>query len=156
MKVILVKAKDGMHETLVDDEDYDYLNQFKWFINGKAGYAVRNIWVEVDGKRCRRSAYMHREIMTAEIDQIVDHINHNRLDNTSLNLRFVTKSQNAWNNTRSPKGKSGVYGVYWFKPRNKWKTNIKVNNKEIHLGYFDTVEEATIVRLQAEKKYHSV
>jgi hypothetical protein len=76
----------------------------------------------------------------------IDHINRVRTDNRIINLRVVTHQENAWN--------TDAKGFYWHKPTKKWKSQITVNNKKIHLGYFDTEEEAHQVYLDAKKKYH--
>ena len=56
---------------------------------------------------------------------------------------------------RTPKNNtSGVKGVMWEKSKSKWKAGIRVNYKQIHLGYFDNKEDAIAARLTAEKKYH--
>lgn len=73
----------------------------------------------------------------------------NRIDNLydgthEVNMKNVKKSKN---NT------SGMTGVYWDKQRDKWNPKIKVNGKSIHLGYFDTFEEAVAARKAAEIKY---
>ena len=77
--------------TLVDDEDYEYINQWKWFavLNNKNYYACRN------GKSGK--FWMHREIIKTPDDLICDHIDHNGLNNQKSNLRNVNKSQNAMN-----------------------------------------------------------
>jgi len=74
---------------LVDDADCAWLIQWRWRLNSH-GYAIRSIYIE------GRSFYfnMHREILNAERGQFVDHIDHNRLNNTRDNLRFVTRQQN--------------------------------------------------------------
>ena len=79
-------------------------------------------------------------------DQI-DHINGNTLDNRLINLRGVNQNMNQWNR----KGAKGYYRV-----RNKYRAVIKINNKKIHLGYFDTELEARQAYLDAKKIYHII
>jgi hypothetical protein len=79
---------------------------------------------------------------------LLDHINRNREDNRISNLRIVTDQQNAWNNN--------CKGFYWNKNRMKWRSQIKINNKQIHLGYFNTEEEARDAYLIAKEKYHII
>lgn len=83
----------------------------------------------------------------------VDHINHVRNDNRLLNLRFVTRSENRKNQSVSSKNTSGVTGVYFSKAKKKYIAQIKVNRETIYLGIFDTLEGATEVRRQADRKY---
>lgn len=108
-------------EVLVDDEDYVYLNQFKW--NCNQGYAKRTI-------------SMHDVIMNNQSDLIVDHINGNPLDNRKQNLRLVTVSQNQMNNKKRNNTSSIYKGVSWNKDHKKWKAYIMANKKYNHLGYF--------------------
>ena len=83
----------------------------------------------------------------------VDHINHVRNDNRLVNLRFVTRSENRKNQSVSSKNTSGVTGVYFSKARKKYRAQIKVDWKVIHLGYFDTLEEAAAARAEANLKF---
>ena len=84
----------------------------------------------------------------------VDHINHVRNDNRLVNLRFVTRGENMRNKSVSSKNTSGVNGVYFAKANKKYVAQIKVNRKRIHLGMFDTLEEAAAARAEANLKFN--
>mgnify|MGYP001442142522 CR=1 FL=1 len=84
----------------------------------------------------------------------VDHINHVRNDNRLCNLRFVTRSENNKNQSLSSRSTTGVTGVSFFKVRKKYTAHIGVNREFIHLGYFDTLEEAAEARRQADRKFN--
>ena len=84
---------------------------------------------------------LHRFVAKAGPDDIVDHINHNTLDNRSCNLRLVNASENAANNT-CKRGKSGYIGTYELPYGGKYKAEIKVNNKCIHIGTYNNAIEA--------------
>ena len=77
----------------VDDEDYDYLSQFKWCYDSN-GYAVRDTST---GKHVR----MQNDIMRPADNMIVDHRNHKTLNNQRFNLRVCTRAQNSQNSKRS-------------------------------------------------------
>ena len=83
----------------------------------------------------------------------VDHINHVRNDNRLCNLRFVTRSENNRNKSVSSKNTSGVTGVYFIKRLQKYAAQIRVNREFIHLGTFDTLEEAAAARAEANLKF---
>lgn len=83
----------------------------------------------------------------------VDHINHVRDDNRLSNLRFVTRSDNCRNKSRSSNNTSGVMGVYYERAKRKYRAQIKVDRVNIYLGRFVTLEEAIEVRKAAELKY---
>lgn len=71
-------------------------------------------------------------------DIVVDHINDNKLDNQLENLQLITQRYNA---SKSRVNNSGLTGVYKNK-YNNFRAQIKINSKQIHLGYFKTKEEA--------------
>ena len=83
----------------------------------------------------------------------VDHINHVRNDNRLFNLRFVTRSENNKNQSLSSKSTTGVTGVDFLKAEKKYRARIRVDWKTIHLGVFDTLEEAAAARAEANVKY---
>lgn len=87
-------------------------------------------------------------------DQI-DHINGNRSDNRIFNLRSVNKTTNT-RNQRKPhsNNKLGIQGVT-KKSHNKFYAEIKVNGKKIHLGSFNSANEASIAYQEAKRKYHA-
>lgn len=124
---------------IVDDEDYEYLNQFKWYLS-YYGYAVRNTKMENGNKK---SIKMHREILKVQSNEFIDHINHNRLDNRKSNLRIATKSQNAAN-SKKRKSSSKFKGVSWIQILGKWRARIRVNGKSYHLGVFNNEIDAAI------------
>ena len=80
------------------------------------------------------------------IDRVVDHINGDSLDNRVSNLRICTHAENAQNCRTSTK----VVGVGWLKYSRKWTARIMINYKGIHLGNFNSYEEAVLARLQKE------
>ncbi|AAP58725.1 57R [Xanthomonas phage Xp10] len=86
--------------------------------------------------------------------QQLDHINGIKTDNRIVNLRECTDAENKQNRGKSSNNTSGVPGVGWHKQRKKWRAQIKVNGKNIHLGWFDTIEEAAAARAAAKEKYH--
>jgi len=123
---------------LVDDADYEWLNQWKWCANKAKSciYAART-WRE-NGKKITRR--LHTEIMGKKEGLEIDHINGNKLDNRKENLRFVTRRQNMQNlhTIRASK----YPGVGWHNHNKKWRARIKTNGKEKLLGYYTNEEDA--------------
>jgi hypothetical protein len=122
----------------VDDEDYEYLSQWKWSFNGK--YAFRNPMT--NGKQ--QPTYMHRIIAKTPEGMVTDHINRDRLDNRKENLRAISQSENCLNKSIRSDNKSGFIGVR----KNGEKFTARVckkigsKTKEIYLGTFNTALEA--------------
>lgn len=82
----------------------------------------------------------------------IDHINGNRADNRIENLRAVSIAEQRRNVTRA-RNASGVVGVTWARQEHNWRASISVKGKTINLGHFDSVEEATTARREAEAKF---
>jgi len=83
-----------------------------------------------------------------EVVECIDHINQNKTDNRIINLRSVSHQQNSFN--------TDAKGYYWHKGKNKWRTLIRLNNKEIHLGYFNNEDEAKNKYLEVKKTLHII
>lgn len=133
---------------IVDDELFNYLNQWKWSYH--AGYAVRSQYIR--GKRSPKTILMHRIVNESKKGFDTDHINRNKLDNRKENLRTVTSLENHTNMGDFKHNSSGNKGVHWDKSRNKWMAFIVSNYKFINLGRFTHKEEAVNARQQAERE----
>ncbi|NRF91510.1 Fis family transcriptional regulator [Paenibacillus frigoriresistens] len=85
----------------------------------------------------------------------IDHKNHDTLDNRrSVNLRFSDRSENMQNRKGAPShSKSGIRGVCFANDRRKWRAQLQVKGRKIHLGSFDDVNEAEKAVLIARAKY---
>ena len=95
---------------------------------------------------------LHRLIMNINDPNVyIDHINNNPLDNRKCNLRICSPTENSFNKKDSGRNTSGILGVPWDKARNKWAPEIRAYNKRVHLGRYDSIEEAAIARMYAEK-----
>lgn len=129
---------DKAQEYELDDSDKHLMNGYKWFINSN-GYICRNPKMK-DYEYENIERYLHRLVAGAKEGEIVDHINRNRLDNRRSNLRIVTKRQNALNRSTKLNKSTGVRGVR--KVGNKFRAYIRKDNKQIHLGYYKTLEKA--------------
>lgn len=130
---------------LVDDEDYDYLMQWKWhfkYDKNNIGYARRDKMVA--GKKLRFQ--MHREIMKMGDSKLkVDHINHNGIDNQKHNLRMATHAQNLMNSA-SIRGKCKYLGVGICKKSGKFTVAVMANGKRVRMGRFINEIDAAIAR----------
>jgi len=148
-EIILTQGKIA----LVNDEDFEWLNQWKWYAHKSKRdhtfYAIRNI------KHPKTTIKMHRLILGVTNPKIiVDHIDGNGLNNCRENLRECSSSQNCMN--RGPnKNKSIPYkGVYFERATGKWFARITVGGKVIRMGTFKNIEDAARQFNCAAIKYH--
>ena len=130
---------------LVDEADFDWLNQWTWSAlecpcsgNRSVFYAYR-VQV-VDGKQ--RGILMHRLILGAAKGQITDHRNRDGLDNRRCNLRVCNTAQNSLNRLGYPAEKktSRFKGVFWDLRNSKWT----VQFRHKHVGVFHDEEDAAM------------
>lgn len=129
---------------LVDDEDYERLNQYKWCVlPGR-----RTIYARRKGN----PSLMHHYIMGKIKGLEIDHINGNGLDNQKKNLRHCTHAENS-RNSRSYTGNSCYKGVSWKVRSETWIAQIKVNGKLIHLGTFSDEKKAALSYDKAARKH---
>ncbi|HEY5138565.1 MAG TPA: HNH endonuclease [Methylococcales bacterium] len=120
---------------IVDDEDFVWLNSFRWYAHRLSGYDYAERGGMYNGVNTKYP--MHRFILNAQKGQIVDHKNGNTLDNRRCNLRFATYQQNN-QNAKKRKNCTSIYkGVSWNKACKRWDSFIKHNGKSINLGQFD-------------------
>lgn len=120
---------------LVDDADYEWLNQWKWFAyhhRGQRWYARHHFGRKLLG--------MHRLILNAPEGIQTDHADGDGLNNQRHNIRVCTTTENARNQSRQER--VIFKGVGFSKARNKWVARITVNKKRLHLGHFSSAIEA--------------
>jgi hypothetical protein len=77
----------------------------------------------------------------------VDHIDNDKSNNKSSNLRWATHSQNGQNKSMMSNNTSGVKGVFWDKTKNKYQSYINIDGVRIHLGTFTNIEDAKQARM---------
>lgn len=86
-------------------------------------------------------------------ENIIDHIDRDKLNNKIINLREVSRSCNVRNSNNRKDNTSGVKGVYWSNIERRWKSSISINNETKHLGTFNTLNDAVKARYEAEQTY---
>lgn len=149
-KVFIPLTKD--QTASIDLENYELIREYKWCANKH-----NNCWYAQTSKKFNNKVqkiYMHRLIMHAKKDQIIDHIDGNSLNNCRSNLRFCSHTENLYNTSARRNNKLGYKGIYWNKKEKKFRCYINVNKKNIHIGYFSTIEDAILSYNQAAQKYH--
>ncbi len=132
--------------TLVDKDIHaKYMRESSWFCD-KSGDGVFYVRGTFNKQRIR----LHKLVLPAEEGFVIDHINGNTMDNTRGNLRAVTQGCNTKNASQSKSNRTGCTGVY-LNIRGKYVASIQRQKKNIHLGTYNTLEEAAYARKVAEK-----
>lgn len=127
MKQIKLNNKTGREVyALVDDEDFEFVNQFKWHLN--KAYA--------DSYAKGKFYKMHRLVMKAKPGQQIDHINHNELDNRKENLRFCTQTENNRHIRMRRDNTVGYKNVMLDGSTGHFRPYIYVDGKPIFFGSF--------------------
>lgn len=128
--VITAKYKQEVRDVLVDDDDYYNLKTVAWKLH-TAGYAVNN-----------KYGYMHRYIMKiTKSDKVIDHINHNKLDNRKENLRVVDVFVNNQNKSKKKNAKHDYIGVH-EQHNTTFSSTINFKSQKYNIGTFQSVIEA--------------
>jgi hypothetical protein len=137
---------------LVDDEDFDWLNQWKWHLwsnkrkENFPRYACRS--------SSNRKVFMHRVIVDATDGMEPNHIDGNGLNNQRGNLLIGTHMQNMQGFRLKRKNVTSLYrGVWWDKCDQKWYCQIIVDKKRKYLGRFDEETEAACKYNEAALEY---
>jgi len=141
--VLYDKYNQENERAIIDLDDIEKVQNYKWY---KSHGAVR-------GSLQSQEIFLHRLVTDCPDSLVVDHKNHNELDNRKCNLRICTQSQNIQNKSISKNNKSGVTGVCWNQSIKKWVAQIKFMRHNIFLGNFEDIQDAIAVRREAEKKY---
>lgn len=132
-------------EAIVDVEDYEKIKDFKWRLGND------DIIISSNGK------LLHHVILDFKFvnhDQQVDHKNGDRKINRKFNLRICDNSENNCNCEKYKNNTSGYKGVSWDGVNNKWRAQIRKNNKVINIGRYKTRKEAAMAYNRFSAKYH--
>jgi hypothetical protein len=137
---------------LVDDEDFNYLNQWNWCINKD----VRTLYAfKGKSQNSNKASSMHQLLVSVPEGMEIDHINHNGLDNRKENLRVCTHAENIHNQRTQNRNKTSQFkGVCWMEKSKRWRARIKVNMEFIYLGSFISEIKAALAYDKASKKYY--
>lgn len=152
---IFLKRKDGtVIETIIDTSDLEKVNSFPmtwyaaWEPHTKSYYCYGN---EKAIERRQKKIKLHRFLFDLPTYHLViDHINHDTLDNRRTNLRVVDNFINAQNRKAIiSTNKSGTKGVSWDDNHKKWIVSFVVKRKKFFLGRFRDLEAAKEVAVKA-------
>lgn len=149
----IIKLTQGK-AAIIDKEDAELVQQFKWHARYNPSTRSFNAGAKLKG----RVVLLHRLVMKAPKGMVVDHINHDTLDNRKKNLRVCTHAENMKNKKISVRQKSGFKGVFIHpetsRRRMHYEAKIKVNGKVKYLGFFKDKLEAARAYNKAASMYH--
>jgi len=143
--VLLDKDHEESGRVLVSLTNVEKIESHKWRLH-ISGYACTNIGTKV--------VLMHRLILDAPTEMLVDHRNHNSLDNRDDNLRLCTSSQNQMNKCLATTNTSGKTGVSYNQRTKKWTAQLRKDKKSVFSGYYETKSDAIDARVNAEKEHY--
>ena len=112
----------------------------------KSGYRR----IQIVGKRYKAHRLIWKYHYGKDPKEFIDHIDGNKINNDIKNLRESTRQQNGFNRGPQKNNKLGIKGVRKY--GNKYIATIFINGKVKYLGVFNTIEEARLVREEAEIK----
>lgn len=152
----LIPLTKGMY-AVVDVSDYEWLMRWVWSANydrrRDTYYAVRMMSLEEGGDGTRK-VRMHNAILPPPEGLTVDHASGDGINNRRENLRFATNEQQGQNTKLRKDNATGYKGVKPSgSPFKKFRADIKVDGRRIHLGGFYTAYEAHLAYEEAAEKY---
>lgn len=125
---------------IIDADNLDKIKGVKFYPGGKSRDGSQIYVMDCNGRTLHNYLFEHRN------GYEIDHINLDTFDNRRCNIRYCTHQQNQMNQPLQRNNTSGVSGVSYYPPRRKFRARIKICQQEIHLGYFDTFEDAVKAR----------
>jgi len=147
--IFLQRRNGETLETVIDVADLHLANSFRgtWYATNDSRhkgdyYAV----IKIHRKRC----YLARVLLNAPKGLVVDHKNHNTLDNRRANIRLATIAENGQNRKLDKDSTTGIRGVYYDKHANRWRVEVEVRGKR-YRKRCKTIEEAEILSIQIRK-----
>lgn len=123
----------------VDDEDLEKVIPYIWCFNRQN----HTIYIQANIGN-NKTIEIHQLILEYKEGFVIDHKNHNRLDNRKENLRYATKSQDLANRRLQLNNKSGYKGVSWIERDKRWQATIQINGISKYIGFYKTKEEAAL------------
>jgi len=131
--LIYIKRKGrGLLVALIDTEDFDKASQIthSWYAckcNKSGRYYIY-------GKVGSEAIALHRYLLDTPKKLVVDHINHNSLDNRRGNIRVLTHAENHQNRMGAAKNsKTGIRGVRLY--RSSWVAEVNVHGKDFRKSF---------------------
>jgi hypothetical protein len=149
-------TRSDKYEFYIDKKHYNIIKQYCWHRH-QDGYLRTCIGHTENGGNIYKLMHvmiMEAEGVTCSDDEEIDHINGKPNDNKVSNLRIATHTNNMKNHKLMRNNKSGHSGVCYSEREDAWKAYIYSDNKRIHIGTFNSKQDAVNARKKYEEKYH--
>lgn len=152
MSVIEIPLRNSDLVALIDVGDVERVQGHSWgaWQYRSAGKLFVYAGAVIDGK----SVLMHRLLVDAPEGLLVDHKNHNTLDNRRSNLRACTRSQNQRNRRLNANSTTGVKGVRFDRSSGRYIAEIRTGGERLHLGRFVDLDTAAEAYRRAAEQFH--
>lgn len=136
-ELIIDSEKYGIKYCKIDNEDIDKITKHRWALRYDKG--INNFYLMC--KHLNKSIHIHRIITNCPDGLVVDHLNHDTLDNRKKNLKVCTQQDNMQNKNIQKNNKSG-YSDVLLRKNGKYQARYTFNKKRMYLGMFNTLEDA--------------
>jgi hypothetical protein len=150
----LVRADGRIILTSIDTNQLEKVKEFPniWYAVWKKQTNSFYVYGYLYSKNKQKTIYLHRWIMNPPDGMVIDHINHDTVENLCSNLRIVTPQQNYLNKKISSRNTSGARGVVWNKKENKWRVKFKIFGVYKSFGQYKEFEKAKEAARDIESK----
>lgn len=140
VQVTIIGDCNNKKNILISYKDLEYFFYNTWHIGNNKGYVYNS-----------NNEVLHRLLLNVkDKNLVVDHINKNQSDNRRNNLRVCSYQENSRNSNINKNSSTNITGVSFDKQRNKYRSYITLDSKQLFLGRFNNKEDAIVSRLQAE------
>ena len=162
-KIELKRRNGDVLWTTIDLDDLDRVINFPYTWSAKYDPALEQYYVEATIHRklieegYSKALKLHKFIMGVKDNSVVDHIDHDTLNNTKANLRVISHANNSTNRkSRNSNNKSGYRNVSWSKSEKKWIVQLTINKRNVILGKiaYNDLDEAGQFANEMRQKYY--
>ena len=141
VKKLRVYHRNYYKYTYIDDSDYKQVKDYSWRVKKDKRPDKYYVYAKIG----KKTVYMHRFLLNPPHGTEVDHIDNNPLHNQRSNIRVCTHAENLRNYTKTKTKTTSKYkGVYYHKRVGAWCAKIKVNGKQLCLGYHAIERDAAM------------